>query len=137
MLNSATARFIYHLCENELMTILVACIGAGKGTWLHVARLIKEQDWEQIYLITNQFGKENFKLEKQDKTMLILVNENMHVPEMTEAIRKELEGKLFGDVAVNLISGEGKEHMAVLAALLKVGAGIRLVAVTLEGIKEI
>ncbi len=119
------------------MTILVACIGAGKGTWLHVARLIKEQDWEQIYLITNQFGKENFKLEKQDKTMLILVNENMHVPEMTEAIRKELEGKLFGDVAVNLISGEGKEHMAVLAALLKVGAGIRLVAVTLEGIKEI
>lgn len=119
------------------MTVLVACVGSGKGTWLHVARLIKEQDWEQIYLVTNQFGKENFKQEKPDKTTLILVNENQHLQEMTETIRKELDGKLFGDTAVNMISGEGKEHMATLSAMLKVGAGIRFVAVTPEGIKEI
>jgi len=119
------------------MTILVACIGTGKGTWAHVAKLIKDQDWEQIYLITNQFGKENFKLEKQNKTTIILVSENQHLQEMTETIRKELDGKIFGEAAVNMISGEGKEHMATLSAMLKVGAGIRLMAVTPEGIKEI
>ena len=118
------------------MTVLVACLGTGKGTWIHVAKLIKDGDWDSIYLITNQFGKENFKLEKQNTT-LIIVNEQQHLPEMSETIRKELDGKIFGDAAVNLISGEGKEHMATLAALLKVGAGIRLVAVTVDGIKEI
>lgn len=119
------------------MTTLVACIGTGKGTWAHVAKLIKDQDWEQIYLITNNFGKENFKIEKPEKTTTILIDENKHLPEITETIRKELDGKIFGDAAVNLVSGEGKEHMAVLAALLKVGAGIRLVAVTVDGVKEI
>lgn len=118
------------------MTTLVACVGTGKGTWMHVAKLIKDQDWEQIFLVTNKFGKENFKIEKPNTT-IILVDENQHLPEMTETIRKELDGKIFGDAAVNLISGEGKEHMATLAAMLKTGAGIRLIAVTVDGIKEI
>ena len=118
------------------MTILVACIGTGKGTWAHVTKLIKDIDWEHIYIITNQFGKEQFKQEKQNTTF-ILVNEEQYLPEMTENIRKELDGKLFGDAAVNFISGDGKQHMAMLSALLKVGAGIRLTAVTTEGVKEI
>ncbi|MBI4141927.1 hypothetical protein HY484_03315 [Candidatus Woesearchaeota archaeon] len=118
------------------MTVLVACLGTGKGTWLHVAKLIKDSEWEHIYLIGNTFGKENFKIEKPNTTY-ILVNEMQHIPEMTETIKKELDGKIFGDAAVNLVSGDGKEHMATIAALLKVGAGIRLVAVTAEGVKEI
>lgn len=118
------------------MTVLVACLGTGKGTWIHVAKLVRENDWEHIYLVTNQFGKENFKVEKQNTTF-ILVNDQQQLPEMTETIRKELDGKIFGDAAVNLVSGEGREHMALLAALLKVGAGIRLVAVINEGVKEI
>ena len=103
---------------------------------MHVAKLIKDGDWESIYLVTNQFGKVNFKIEKPNTT-LIIINEQHYLPEITETIRKELDGKIFGDAAVNLISGEGKEHMATLAALLKVGAGIRLVAVTTDGVKEI
>ena len=87
-------------------------------------------------MIGDTFGKENFKIEKPNTTY-ILVNEIQHIPEMTETIKKELDGKIFGDAAVNLVSGEGKEHMAVLSALLKVGAGIRLVAVTTDGVKEI
>lgn len=118
------------------MTVLVASVGVGKGTWMHVAKLIKDSDWEHIYLIGNKFGKENFKIEKPNTTY-ILINEIQHIPEMTETIKKELDGKIFGDAAVNLVSGEGKEHMAVLSALLKVGAGIRLIAVTVDGIKEI
>ena len=118
------------------MTSLVTCVGAGKGTWLHVSKLIKDQDWEHVYIITSEFGKQNFKKEKPNIT-LILVNEQQHIPEMSELIRQNLEGKIFGDTAVNLVSGEGKEHMATLAALLKIGVGIRLVALTNEGIKEI
>jgi hypothetical protein len=49
-----------------------------------------------------------------------------------------LKDKIKGtEVALNLVSGTGKEHMAILAALLKLGVGIRLVALTKEGFKEI
>ena len=53
-------------------------------------------------------------------------------------IKNELNGKLsITDVALNLASGTGKEHMAILSALLQLGVGIRLIGVTKEGIQEI
>ena len=52
------------------MADLVACVSTGKGTWLQVAGLIKRQEWDNIFLITNQFGKENFKPEKKANMIL-------------------------------------------------------------------
>ena len=46
------------------MTVLIACLSSGKGTWSHIIRLMESQDWEKIILITNEFGKENFKTQK-------------------------------------------------------------------------
>jgi len=40
-------------------------------------------------------------------------------------------------VALNLVSGNGKEHMAILSALLKLGIGVRLMAVTKDGVREL
>jgi len=119
------------------MTTLVACLSTGKGTWGHVARLIADEDWEKVILITNEFGKENFKLEKKN-VELIVINSMKHLPELVEEVKKALEGKIKGtEVALNLVSGSGKEHMAVISALLKLGLGIRLIALTKEGVKEI
>jgi len=119
------------------MTTLIACLSTGKGTWGHVARLIADEDWEKVILITNEFGKENFKIEKKD-VELIVVNSMKFLPELIEDIKKQLEGKIKGtEVALNMVSGSGKEHMALLSALLKLGLGIRLIALTKEGIKEI
>ena len=36
-----------------------------------------------------------------------------------------------------MVSGTGKEHMCVLAALLKLGVGVRLVALTKEGVQQL
>ena len=41
------------------------------------------------------------------------------------------------DMAINFISGSGKEHMALLSALLKIGAGVRLVNPGESEVKEI
>ena len=118
------------------MADLIACLSTGKGTWAHLARLIEEQEWDNIFLITNEFGKENFKPKKQVE--FILINSNRFLPYLIEDIKAQLKEKVNPtDVAVNLISGSGKEHMAVLSALLKLGVGIRLVALTTNGIKEI
>jgi hypothetical protein len=119
------------------MTTLIACLSTGKGTWGHVARLIADEGWEKIILIGNEFVKENFKIEKEN-VELIAVNPMKFLPELVEEIRSKLEGRIKGtEVALNLVSGSGKEHMAVLSALLKLGLGIRLVALTKEGVREI
>jgi len=117
------------------MTDLVACLSSGKGTWLQVAGLIKHQEWDNIFLITDEVGKDNFKPDKKAK--MIVIDPNKRLTELVEDIKKSLNGKLGIDVAVNLISGSGKEHMAVISALLKLGAGIRLIALTREGVSEV
>lgn len=114
---------------------LIACLSSGKGTWGHVNRLIEDQEWENIYLITNEFGKENFHPEK--KVELIIINSSQGLKELRDEIEGKLKDKLKIDAAVNLVSGTGKEHMAILGALLKIGVGIRLMALTKNGIEEI
>ena len=41
------------------------------------------------------------------------------------------------EIALNIVSGEGREHMAVVSALLSLGLGIRLVALSKEGVRVI
>ena len=118
------------------MTYLVACLSSGEKSWAHVSRLIKEQDWKRIFIITNDFGKKNFKAEKQVE--FIVVDFKKPVFGLIEDIRKGLKSKITDfEVALNIVSGSGKEHMAILSALLKLGVGVRLMAVTKDGVKEL
>jgi hypothetical protein len=41
------------------------------------------------------------------------------------------------EVALNMSSGSGKEHMALLSCLLKLGLGIRLVSIENDKLKEL
>ena len=48
---------------------------------------------------------------------------------------KKLKGKINGtEVALSIASGSGKEHMAIISALLGMPVGVRFVALTQEGI---
>ena len=115
---------------------LIACLTTGKGTWGHVARLIAEKEWDNIYLITNEFGKENFTPAK--KANLVIVDPRRGTEELRDDIKGQLQGHLKGtEVALNLVSGTGKEHMAVLAAVLQLGMGVRFLVLTKDGVKEI
>jgi len=117
------------------MTCLIACLSTGKGTWGHISRLIQDGKWDKVFLITNEFGKENFN--NASNAEFIIINQNQPIKELIENIQNSLKDRLEGDVALNIISGTGKEHMSILSALLKLGIGIRLVSLTQEGIEEI
>ncbi len=118
------------------MTDLVACLSSGEKSWGHIERLIKEQNWNNILLITNENGKKNFKCEKEVK--FVVVDFQKPVFGLIDDIQKGLSGRITDlEVALNLVSGNGKEHMAILSALLKLGVGVRLVAVTKDGIREL
>ena len=124
------------LTLKKFMTTLIACLSTGKGTWGHVNRLIEDGKYDRIFLITNDYGKENFN--KSSKTELISLNLNQGLNELRDDILKNLKGKIKeSEVDVNFISGTGRDHMALMAALLKLGVGIRLKALTKEGAEEI
>jgi hypothetical protein len=115
---------------------LVAYLSTGKGTWGHVSRMVQDGDFEKVYLITNEYGKENYNAD--EKTELIAVNSNQGLKELRDEIRTVLKEKVKGsEVAVNFVSGTGKEHMALMSALLKLGVGIRFMALTKDGVEEI
>ena len=63
------------------MTSLVAWLSSGKGTWSHVAKLINSENWDSVFLITNDFGKNNFK--PDSKTKLIEIQENQDITDMS------------------------------------------------------
>ena len=118
------------------MTDLIACLSIGKGTWGHVARVIEGMEWNKVILITNKFAKDKFEVKK--KFEMIMIDTNKTISEMSEDIRKALTGKINGlEVALNIVSGDGREHMAIISALLQLGLGVRLVALTKEGVRVI
>lgn len=118
------------------MTELVACLSTGKGTWGHVNRLIEDIQWEKVILFTNAYGKENFSASKN--TEVVVVDAEQGLKELRDAIYNELKARVKStEIALNFISGTGKEHMALMAAALKLGVGVRLMALTKEGAEEI
>jgi len=117
------------------MAVLIACLSTGKGTWGHVNRLIQDYEWERVILFTNDFGKENFSNEK--KPEMEVFNFRKGIEDLRDEMYEKLKGKNLEEVGVNFVSGEGKEHMALMAALLKLGVGIRFFAFTKDGVKEL
>jgi len=120
------------------MAILIACLSTGKGTWSHVARLMegmKDDKWEKILLLTNSYGKENFKAE--GVVELIEVKEGTEINELRDEMKEKLKDKVSGEVGVNFVSGTGREHMALMSALIQLGVGFRLVAMTKDGVSEL
>lgn len=118
------------------MTDLIACLSTGKGTWGHVERVIEDMGWDKVFLVTNEFFKDKFKSEK--KVEMILIDTKKTISEMAADIKKALEGKITDlEVGLNIVSGDGREHMAIISALLQLGLGIRLVALTKEGVRVI
>jgi len=119
------------------MGCLVACLSTGKGTWVHVSKLLNYEEFDKIFLITNNFGIQNFK-NSNEKIQLIKIDDNADLENIRNDIKNNLNGKLTGtEVAINLFSGSGKEHMAILSAILQLGYGIRLFISSDSGIKEL
>jgi len=110
--------------------VFIATIGIGKGTWGHVARLIQEEQWDQILLVGTEFTKQNFKPAK-DCTWL-LINPRSGFETMKEGIKKEIPD---AELYVSLISGSGREHTALLSALKELGREYKLVILTGDGTK--
>jgi len=119
------------------MPTLIAVLSSGKGTWSEVNRIMQSQSWSKIFLITNQFGRENF-TSLPTNAELIVVDFLRETQDIAEDIKKQLHSKVSDlEVALNIASGTGKEHMAVMEAVLELGLNFRLVTVRSGGQLEV
>ena len=114
---------------------LVALLSSGKGTWAQVSGLMKYGEWDKIILIGSDFSK-NFAHEK--KFEFINVNLNQKIKDLRDEITNKLKGKTNGtEVALSIASGDGKEHMALISALINLPVGIRFAILTQEGVIDL
>ena len=114
---------------------LVALLSTGKGTWGQVAGLMTHGEWDKIILIGSDFAND-FKHEKNFE--FIKVDLGKKLKDLRDDLMQKLKGKINGtEVALSIASGEGKEHMALISALINSPVGIRFAALTKEGIIDL
>ena len=111
---------------------LIALLSSGKGTWGQVSGLIKRGDWEKVILLGDAFAS-GFTNEKPFE--FIKLDLTKGVKEIKADLIEKLKGKFNGmEVALSIASGSGKEHMALISALLDLPVGIKFTALTKDGI---
>ena len=114
---------------------LIALLSSGKGTWGQISGLMNHGEWEKVILLGDDFAK-NFKHAK--KFEFIQVNLSQKIKDLREEIKKKLTGKINGtEVALSVASGNGKEHMALISALINLPVGIRFAVLTQEGVIDL
>ena len=114
---------------------LVALLSSGKGTWGQVSGLMKHGEWDKIIVIGDEFAA-GFTHEK--KFEFIKVDLKAKIKELRDELLRKLKGKIDGtEVALSIASGEGKEHMALISALINLPVGIRFAALTKEGVIDL
>ena len=126
------------------MTILITILSSGERTWNHVASLIATKKFEKTILITNENGVKSFPAKfpkfntEETKYEFMIVDFEKPAQVLIKDMLMQLSEQHLGfEIAVNFVSGSGKEHMSFLAALLKLGIAFRPVAMTKEGLTEL
>ena len=114
---------------------LVALLSSGKGSWAQVSGLMKQGTWDKIILIGDDFAKQ-FSHEKPFE--FIKVDLNQRIKDLRNEFKEKLNGKFSGlEVSLSLASGDGKEHMAIVSALINLPMGVRFVALTKDGLLDL
>jgi ERCC4-related helicase len=114
---------------------LVALLSTGKGSWAQVSGLMKHGEWDNIIVLGSDFAK-SFTHEK--KFEFIQVDLNKRIKELQQEFKEKLKGKINGmEVSLTIASGDGKEHMALVSALINLPVGVRFAALTKDGIIDL
>ena len=112
----------------------VACVGTDEHNWGQITALLNRLEYEKAVLVVDALASgyptnERCTVVKVDMGQPLLLLQK----EVQDKLKKTIGGEF--EVALSLASGTGKEHMAVLSALLNLPVGVKLVVYTKEGIQ--
>ena len=114
----------------------VASVGNDKENWGQILTIIKRMSPEKIVLVKNSEVKD---FPDIPNAHIVSVNLSQPLIELRTDMMTKLRKVLAGDfeVALSLASGNGKEHMALVASLINLPVGVRLVVYTQNGLEFI
>ena len=112
----------------------VAFIGEDKKSWGQISALINRLDSEKCVIVKDK-NLEGFP--ENPKVVFVDVDSSEQLRELRDNLMEALKSEISGEfeVAVSIASGNGKENMALLSALLNMPVGVKLVAYTKDGIE--
>ena len=114
---------------------LVTLLSTGKETWAQVSGLIKHGEWDKVIVLGDDSARQ-FSTDK--KFEFINVDLSKKIKDLREEFLKKLKGKFSGtEVALSIASGDGKEQMDLISALINIPVGIRFAALTKEGVIDL
>ena len=115
---------------------LVAFLGSDKENWGQISALIKRGQWEKVILVQN---REAESFPHAGNSEIVKIDSEQPILQMKEELLEKLKKKLAGgfEVSLSLASGNGKEHMALIGALLGIPVGIRIVVFTKNGVENL
>ncbi len=112
---------------------LIVFVGKEREAHGQISALINRFESETIILI----GNKSSDFPREGKYEFIEVSSDKDLISLKEELELKLKNLLSSqfEVALSIASGSGKEHMALVSALLAVPVGIKLVAYTKNGIE--
>ncbi|HOD89488.1 MAG TPA: hypothetical protein PKK56_00155 [archaeon] len=113
------------------MKTFLGVLSKGKGTWGQVAHIIDNSDYDNVYLISNEWAQDKFNCSK--KVNWIIIDPRKGFSEIMDDIDKKLP-KNITELELNLHSGSGKEHCAILAVLQQRKIKYKIVTINANGI---
>ena len=114
---------------------LIAILSSDKESWGQLSGLMKHGEWENIIILGGDSAKQ---FSSEIKFEFIKVDLTKKIQELKDDFMKKLKGKTLGtEVALSIASGNGKEHMALISALINLPVGIRFAALTKDGVIDL
>jgi len=112
---------------------LVAFVGKERETYGQITALLNKFEAEKIILIKDSSTE---KFPQNAKCEIISIDTSKDLLSLKTILKEKLAGSIKSEfeVALSIASGNGKEHMALLSALLSLPVGIKLIAFTKKGI---
>ena len=111
---------------------LICLLSKDEASCAQVSGLMKYGNWDKIVLVGDDEGK---KFSHEKKFEFVKVDLNKKIVDLKEEFSKKLAGKFNEmEVSCSIASGDGKEHMSLISALLNLPVGIRFCALTKDGI---
>lgn len=108
------------------MATLITLLSYGKGTWAKVYKICNNFEWNKIIIIGDSFSKDKFHLNKEYTFLNVDFRKNSR-DIRDELIEKLKEQKQLLEIALNISSGSGDAHMAVISSLINLGVAIKFV----------
>jgi hypothetical protein len=112
----------------------VTFLGNDKENWGQLIGLMNHLEYEKMIVVKDS-GVSGFP--SNSKVKEVIVDSSKSLIDLKDELMKKLKPELSGDfeVSLSIASGNGKEHMALISALLSIPVGIRLVVFTKKGVE--